>query len=99
MYKFLQPHPISAFLKIAFREKDVLDVVAKLELENELIEKIILNIFYDLGIYNVYPGEHHDIVHNAIITFLKTAPEIRIQERIMKHQANLRKAKQARKGS
>lgn len=97
MHKFNMAHPLEAVMKIYFRDKEVLDRLAKLDIEVEIVEKIILRIFYDMGIYEVRPGRQFEQFRQATLNFITTAPDIRAIDAKLKHQAAVRKAKMTRR--
>lgn len=99
MIKFTMKHPMAAILKVYFRDKEILDTLAKLELENERVELMVLKIFYDMGIYEINSTDQFTLFKKATKNFIENSPEIKGLDQKIKHESALRKAKMTRRES
>ena len=99
MIRQAMKHPLPAVMRIYLQDRELMQVVSGLDLEADVIEKILVKIFYDMGIYEVINTKQFEFFRNATLIFLQKAPEINKMDQKLKQEAAIRKAKQARRES
>ena len=86
----VEPQPIEIFVANRFNDKVLLAIVEDWRIESEILEKIIVNYFREMGIYSVPPSLEKKIIQ-TIPFLLQNSPEIFVRVRKAQAQEALRR--------
>lgn len=98
MLYYTSTHPIHAALRQIFDSRAVQSELSRLDIPPEQVEKIVLSIFEDMGLYEIIPGDHFAFLQRIVLEWLRTAPEIVMLDRKMKLEAAKRRERDRRRG-
>lgn len=98
VFYYTAKHPIHACIRQIFDSREVQSELSKLDIAPEQVEKIVLGIFEDMGLYEVQPGDHILFLQKLVMEWLKTAPEIVMLDRKLKIEAAKRRERDRRRG-
>ncbi len=71
----VEPQPIEIFVASRFNDKALLSIIEDWRVESEVLEKIIVTYFKEMGIYSVSPSLEKKIVE-TIPFLLQNSPDI-----------------------
>ncbi len=98
MFYYTARHPIQACIRQIFDSREVLTELSKLDIAPERVERIVMAIFEDMGLYEVQPGDHIYFLQRLVLEWLRTAPEIVNLDHRLKHDAAKRRERDRRRG-
>lgn len=71
----VEPQPIELFVAQRFNDKSMVAIIEDWRVESEVLEKILVAYFKEMGIYSVTP-QLETKIRQAIPVFLQNSPEI-----------------------